>query len=215
MPKKRIQVEDLTVDDQYKLVLKLEFSEMVEFVLEHIKSKNIVSFSYFLILGSSLIYLTSTSFLAIYQGEVSLGNWALQTFLGFLIANTIVIILHEALHGLAYKMVGAPRVSFGYKKDQFIFYAVSNHFILQQWPFFWVAMTPFLVISSGCFYFIFLCPFLSQWLWWSLFFFHSIMCVGDFAMLSFYKNHPEKNLLTYDDVENERSFFYEIVKNKK
>ncbi len=42
----------------------------------------------------------------------------------------------------------------------------------------------------------------------SAMFFHATMCAGDFAMLSYFEFHRDKELYTFDDVGKKTSYFY-------
>lgn len=37
---------------------------------------------------------------------------------------------------------------------------------------------------------------------------HTAMCSGDFGLLSYFEFNKEKNVVSYDDVENKISYFY-------
>jgi hypothetical protein len=40
------------------------------------------------------------------------------------------------------------------------------------------------------------------------------MCSGDFGILSYFELHKDKEVVTYDDIENKISYFYGRVKEK-
>lgn len=204
----KLKVADLKDESRFRLLKKLEFSGMMDFVFTNIKHKNAINALYFGLLIVSLSYTIILSIKAIYLNQIGFGRWFLDILFGFITANSLIIILHEGLHGLGYKLVGSPTVNFGAKLDQYIFYAVADQFVISKWPFYFVAMLPFFTISSICVAYIFLIPW-HIWFWLSLFFFHTVMCIGDFAMVSFFYNKSEKEILMFDNVEEEIAYFYE------
>lgn len=41
------------------------------------------------------------------------------------------------------------------------------------------------------------------------------MCSGDFGLLSYFEYHKNKHVVTYDDVENQISYFYGKIEEKE
>jgi hypothetical protein len=39
-------------------------------------------------------------------------------------------------------------------------------------------------------------------------FFHTTMCIGDFALMSYYDVNKDKEIYTFDDVKSRISYFY-------
>lgn len=100
-----------------------------------------------------------------------------QLFQVFILAF-FLIIAHEAIHGLFFKVMNPKsQVKFGFKKG--MAYATSPGTIYNKWQFIWISLAPFVVITFS--------------LWLALFFnllnpaafvylatFHASACVGDF-----------------------------------
>ena len=200
--------EDLNYENGYELVKELRHDDIVEFVLSQIKQ---LRWPMVLFYGLNLILL----FLI---GAFTAGNivhlyisWGLYwQFLAYgLIAGMILIIpIHELLHGMAYKLAGAPKVKFGADLRQMMFYASAPGFVAEKYAFYVVAFTPFILISllfiSGIVY----GSMHVQWGSLVALFIHSTMCIGDFAMVNFFASFPGKEVYTYDDKQEKTSYFF-------
>jgi hypothetical protein len=122
---------------------------------------------------------------------------------------TITIVLHEMVHGIAYKLNGAPRISFGVNWREFYFYAVADQFVLGRKAFTFVALSPFISISLGLIVSISVLGQFGKWILFFSLFLHTGACAGDFVMLSFFEiNKKFKKMLTFDDVKAGLSYFY-------
>jgi hypothetical protein len=109
---------------------------------------------------------------------------------------------------LAYKLVGAKNTSYDVNLKKFYFLAIADKFVTSELEFKIVALAPFLTITMALLAF----SFLSGDLWkvsiFTALMTHSIGCSGDFALLSYFEFYKEKKVVTYDDKENNVSFFY-------
>jgi hypothetical protein len=155
-----------------------------------------------------LIFILLYTVWAVKAGLLNAGKIIWQLFAGILAGSILVIAPHELLHGLAYRVLGAPRIKFGADFQQFIFYVTADRFPISKSQLAFLAMTPFVLINLLVILFT---------IWWaspyvlfsaSLLFCHNIMCIGDFAILSYACSHKGR-LFTYDDTENKVSYFFE------
>ncbi|MBA7557467.1 hypothetical protein ES705_50224 [subsurface metagenome] len=129
----------------------------------------------------------------------------LQQFLYGLIASlTIIIPAHELIHAIGYLLLGARKIRFGAAIKHFAFYAVADDFVANRRGFIFLAISPFVVVSllmlSG---FLFVQGYAS-YTYISAMFFHAT----DFAMISYFEYHRDKEVYTFDDVKNKTSYFY-------
>lgn len=199
--------ETLHNDPAYTKIHELEFSEMIPFVLANIRKRGMIPLLY---LGINLIFL----FLIILyivggiRTEV-LKAWSIvgQLLGGSLAGSILVILPHELLHGLAYRILGARKIQFGVDLQQFIFYVTAHRFTISKGQLAFLAMTPFVLINLLL---------IAITLIWArdyilfsatLLFFHNIMCIGDFAILNYACKHNGE-LFTYDDTLNKKSYFF-------
>ncbi|MBL0340653.1 MAG: DUF3267 domain-containing protein [Bacteroidetes bacterium] len=194
-------------DNGYKLHEVLYHQDLIPFVKNYILKKNIFTFGYlFLNLLFLLLLLTRIIF--------SLANFQLDfsntfTFLGFGCALTFLLIpIHEGLHGIAYKMCGAPTVTFAANWKKMYFMAIADKFPIGRKPFLFVGLAPFVIISL---LFIFLAATGSpqfQIMYFTVLLVHASMCIGDFALMSYFSEQGDKEVITFDDYENSLTYFY-------
>jgi len=135
-------------------------------------------------------------------------------FLVYLVAGAVFlftfgILLHELLHALAYKYVGAKKVSFGVKLKKFLFYVQADDQVFNYKQLKTVALTPMLVI--GVLSLIGIAFFYNQPLFYfflSIFALHSFCCAGDLGMLCFFQNRPNEEIVTFDRKSEGKTYFY-------
>lgn len=135
-------------------------------------------------------------------------------FLVYLIAGVVFlftfgIILHELLHALAYKYVGAKKVSFGMKLKKFLFYVQADDQVFNYKQLKIVALTPMIVV--GVISLIGMAFFFNQPLFYfflSIFALHSFCCAGDLGMLCFFQNRPNEEIVTFDRKSEGKTYFY-------
>lgn len=204
-----MNIDDLRDNPSYTLLLMLPHDNALSFVEKQIRGKTVIVRTYIIF---NLLLLTTILLLAaldIWQGHLTFLVLLKYFGIGSILVFTVLIPVHEGLHGLAYKIIGAPEISFGANWRKFYFYAVANRFLVNKKAFLFVALLPFLVISLVVLALLIFATVHLKWALLSIFLLHSAACAGDFAMLGFYEEHRyAKELLTYDDVEQKRSYFY-------
>ncbi|WP_372774587.1 DUF3267 domain-containing protein [Mangrovibacterium sp.] len=124
-------------------------------------------------------------------------------------ASTVLVVMHELIHALAYWMNGVRKLKAGAVWRKFIFYVAADRQVVDALVFLRVALAPFVLVKLIC---------IIGVLWfWSLpvcYFFGSIMCIhslfcaGDMAMLDFYQKHRGKEIFNFDDLKQGKTFFY-------
>ena len=204
-------VEDLQDESRFRLLKTLRYEEIVEFVFENIQKTNYSTRFYYFINALLLALIIGFSIAGFKNDLFIFGNYAKFFFFGMIAGSILVIPLHELLHGIAYKFNGAPRIDYGADLKQGIFYVAANNYVIGKKEFKIVALTPFAVINIAAFITLsFLTP---HYFIMTLFFllFHNIMCIGDFAMLSYFLRHNDKELYTYDNHKEKRSYIFEKI----
>ncbi|MEO5947545.1 MAG: DUF3267 domain-containing protein, partial [Chitinophagaceae bacterium] len=77
-----------------------------------------------------------------------------------------------------------------------------------------VALAPFTVITT----ILLISLFFAGQLWsltiLGILLTHTAFCSGDFGLLSYFDFHKDKEVVTYDDVENKISYFYGIAEER-
>lgn len=133
--------------------------------------------------------------------------YLLQIGLGFLFSLSLLLIIHELLHGIAYKIAGAKKVYFGAVLSQFVFYAGSDQEEFNGRQFRLIAIFPVSVITGLGLLSLLLVP---QYLFFTLtvLFIHTLFCSGDFAILNFMLQYNLDEIYTTDSNAKEETYYY-------
>lgn len=201
-------VEELRQHPRYEHWMTLPHGEILPFVQEEFGRRGWLTRLYLLLNLAFLLFMILLAIWQVRHGLISAGTAVLNSALGAALALSLLVPVHEAIHGLAYKLVGAPRVQYGSDIRKFIFYAMADHFVVAFPRFVVVALAPFLVINFFAALALFYVSLNYQWALFGVLFMHTGACAGDFAMLSFFLRHRREGVLTYDDVANHTSYFY-------
>lgn len=202
-----IRPDELT-ENGYVLLDKVGHKELVPFIRTYMKKRTKYSIFYYLI--NFLIFgLVGFLFVEGYKlPNYSLGSRFTDFSYGLALAFGLLP-LHEYIHVLAYKSQGAKNTSYDANLKKFYFMALADKFVANKKEFEIVALAPFILITTTLIIFLFAAP--TNWTLTisSVLLAHTAMCSGDFGLLSFFEFHKHKEPVTYDDVENKISYFYE------
>lgn len=133
--------------------------------------------------------------------------------LGSLFSVTVLIVIHELIHAVAYLLVGARHISFGMQLRKFMFYVLSDKDVVNYKQFKIVALAPAIVVS--------ILSLMALWIFYQqpIFYFfvpifglHSVFCGGDFGLLCFFQNRTEQEILTFDVKAEGKTYFYATKK---
>lgn len=191
----------------WNLAYALNHKELVPFISDYLFRKNIFTLGYLFL---NLIFLGLLIYCAVLY-IISPEGTLVETikYFGYGCAITILLIPpHELLHGLAYKLCGAKQVSYKANWRKLYFMAVADKFITDRKSFYFIALLPVTIISlafllSACF-----ANPAAQIMWLTVTLVHASMCAGDLGLLSFFDENKHLEMVTYDDVENETTYFY-------
>ena len=202
----KIKPDELTKNG-YVLLDKLGHKELGPFILTYIKKRTKYSVFYYII---NFIFLGLVGYFFV-QGynlpNHSFGDRFTHFSYGLAIA-LLLIPLHEYIHVLAYKSQGATNTSYDVNLKKFYFMALSDKFVANKKEFEIAALAPFVVITTTLIILLFLANPNLKLSISAVLFAHTAMCSGDFGLLSYFEFHKHKEPVTYDDVENETSYFY-------
>lgn len=193
----------------FRVVNELKFNDILAFVLVYIRVKNIYTFFY---IFSNLILISIITGLSVFgfmESQLNFGNFLSGLSWGVVAGSILIIPFHEGLHALAFLIIGARKVRFGADLKHMIFYATAKDFVAGRKGFFLVALAPYLTINSVTIPFAINDNTQLQLFLLVLLLVHNIMCIGDFAMLSFFRENKEKELYTFDDLDTKTAWFYE------
>jgi hypothetical protein len=210
MLKRNPGVEELQSGGKYRLVLELDFQDMIPFVLNHIRQRGLMSIIY---LVANLVMLAFIPALII-AGRSGLSGppvtWSVifrQLVSGIFAGSILIIPLHELIHGLAYKILGSGKIIFGADLQQFIFFVTADRYPVSGIQTCFLALLPFVLINL-VFWLI------TLWLFPGLLLFscclllsHNIMCIGDFAIANYVLRSGNK-VYSFDIPEQKKSYFY-------
>ncbi len=202
-------IDELFDDDQYIKLAELPYAEIIPFVQHELAQRNGIIRSYIWLNILILLAMLAFGTQQVWSGHIRFFQLMSNVFIGFGITFTILVPVHEAIHGIAYKLLGAPSVAFGGNVRQFYFYAVADRFVVEQKGFRFLALAPFAVISALMMIGILLTPLPIQWILWGILLLHTGACAGDFGMLGFYYRHSGGEIFTFDDVNNKIAYFFQ------
>ena len=202
----KIKPEELQ-ENGYILLDYLNHKELVPFIQTYIRKWTKFSVIYYcfnlLIAGFTSYLLVSDFNSENYSFFIKFSNLSLGLALALLLVP-----LHEYIHVLAYKMNGAANTSYDANFKKFYFMALADKYVANKREFQIVALAPFLVIST----ILITCIFLLNENWklsvMATLLAHTAMCSGDFGLLSYFDYHRDKDIVTYDEVESNISYFY-------
>ncbi|TFG88510.1 MAG: DUF3267 domain-containing protein [Candidatus Atribacteria bacterium] len=201
-------VETLRSDPAYQLVHELGFQEMVPFVMTQIKKRGFFSWFYFSVNLFMLAILLIFSVKGLIDQSFSWKRLVVVALTGITAGSFLIIPIHELLHGLAYRFLGARKIIFGADLTQLIFYVTVNRYPVSGNQVHILTLTPFIIINlltiaASAFLF-------PGGLLFSTFFLlsHNIMCIGDFAISGFIAR-TRGRIYTFDEPERKMSYFYQ------
>ena len=204
----RQTVENINTDPGFKLLDKLHYDGIVEFATQYLRKRTRSIKAYLILIIVFFILQWSAFVYGIIVSEMNFISLLKQFLYGLIISMTIVIPLHELIHAIGYFILGARKIRFGAVLKHFAFYAVADDFVANRKGFIFLAISPFVVVSILNIFGFFFVHGYAGYTYISVLFFHATMCAGDFAMLSYFEYHKDKELYTFDDVKNKTSYFY-------
>lgn len=210
MPEKKtsISVEQLSNNPAFKLFSEVNYQQLLPFLIPYMKRLSVPMIFFY---GFNLLFLGDILFL--FQkilSQASLSLFQLFSLWGVSFLLTLLLIpIHELLHGVAFKILGAKHLTFGVNWNYLMFYVTSDGMVLSKSQFYFLALVPFCVISGLLSLFLFSSSAVIQWTTANVLFAHATCCIGDFSLMSFfYVETKGKNAFTYDNVEKMTSYFY-------
>ena len=202
-------IQDLNDPEKFDLLAAVEQGKIKDFVIRQVMDDKKIIPVYMayqtLLFFAGLFFVTRAIVLAL-KGNII---YLLITAGGILFSFTFLVVIHEFLHGIALKLAGAPRVTFGGILKKFIFFAEADHFVLGKRPFLFVAFTPLVVIQVITIIGIviwFNVPFIYFFL--MVMSIHSFFCSGDVALATVFYRYPGRETYTYDNGAEKKSYYF-------
>ncbi|MDX5319670.1 MAG: DUF3267 domain-containing protein [Bacteroidota bacterium] len=194
-------------DQGYVLLDSMEHDDILPLITAYLKKRNLYSICYYLC--NALLFGISLYYFLIERNSTQMAYLDLFSYFSYGIGIALALIpLHEYIHVLAYKTQGAQHTSYDVNLKKFYFLALADKFIANRKEFRFVALAPFMTISSLLLVMLFFVN--GPWHLTVLgtLLIHTTMCSGDFGLLSYMEFHREKGIVTYDNVQERISYFY-------
>jgi len=187
----------------YELCDQFEHTEMVPFIQPYLKPNNPVMIFFW---GFNIVILITVviSWLILPEGKSD----ALMKFGVGAALFALLIPIHELIHGIGYKLAGAPKVSYKAHIKKLIFYAMADRFVIASKPFILLAIAPFIIINSLLITGIAISPAHLNYILAGALLMHTSGCAGDFALISYYYVNRSKEIVTYDDQSAQITYFF-------
>ena len=197
-------------EPEYILLDELDHRDIYPFVISSLKATKWIYYGYNAYTIAYFLLLICLAGLNLFRAGTGLS--AEFAYFAYGLAGSLLLIpLHELIHGLAYRYVGARQTSYDMNLKKFYFMAMADKYVANFAEFRIVALAPFVAISMLCL----LCfPFLNGlWIYTGLgvLLTHTLFCSGDFGLMSYFISKRGRIILTYDDKAAARSYFYERI----
>jgi hypothetical protein len=203
-----LQPETLQNPEQFTLLQELKHQDLLTFVQLQLRVKNSIRTVFYALNIAIVCIVMLVVFLRYRNGQLQGAEVLLQASLGFALFFFMLLPLHEWIHGLAYRKVGAGKVSYVAQWRKLIFYAMADRSVAGKKAFYIVAFAPCVVINILLLAGFFLSGIQTEFIFLAALLLHISGCIGDFAMVSFFHQHRNKEVYTYDDALAAKTYFY-------
>ncbi len=196
-------IDELSSSD-YALLGEFTHDTLIDFVVEHFFRRT--SWLTWLHHAMSAATLVAIAAVAIVQGRGVLR--CLADFVLALVALFLFILpLHELLHAVAYRLIGARDIRWDYSLRMAAVWVIAHRFVTTVRPFVFVALAPFVVINAA------LIAAAIVWPQWAVFFLFTLLwhlhgSIGDWSLVNFMWLHRRRGFWTFDDADAGRSYFF-------
>jgi hypothetical protein len=197
---------DLQNENRFQMLVVLGHDDITPFVGEYYwKRRNWLILSHYLI---TLAALATWVFVGVTEGS-DLLHWLIV--LGAAVLAFILLVpVHEAIHGIVYRLLGAKDIRFSVSLREFYAYAIANQFVADWHELTWIALAPFIILNLALIVASIIFPDYSFFLLGVLLI-HVGGTSGDWAILNFFWVNRDKNVYTYDDADKRKSYFFQKI----
>jgi len=205
----RLSSIELENNPGFRKIFEISHEELIGFVSDHIKPDNLPMRLFYFFNLPLLAYIFYKLYFIIFVSPLNWFQLIAIVLLSFVLFAIIVIPIHELLHALAFKLLGAKKISIHAQWDRMLFYAIADKFVMNSKEFVFLALTPFVVINLALVVCIFSLHNELKVMSVVFLFFHLTGCIGDFALLGYLYKNRQSTILNYDDKDLQTSYFYE------
>ena len=188
---------------EYALLAEMTHTSLAEFVIEYFIRRR--TWLVWLHHAMSLAAIAAVVLMIAAQ-DLAVGRVFTVFGLAFLTLLIVILPLHELLHAVAYRLMGARDIRWDYSVKMAAVWVVAHHFVATTRPFLFVALAPFTInvaLIAGAIAYPKLAVYLLFVLIWHL---HG--AIGDWSLLNFIWIHRRRGFWTFDDADLKKSYFY-------
>lgn len=202
----------------YKKFRELDHSRLVPFVQEGFKYYTWAGGIFKLLNFLLFTVLIGTGVLLYLKEGLSIKAAIIHFSMGIGL-SILLIPIHELIHMITYKIMGAKQAKMKAHWKQLYFLATANQFVTNRKELRIIALAPFVIISASLIAGILIVrstvPLDTEMalLLVTTLTIHGQFCAGDFAMMSFVE-HRGGNVVLYDDEASARSYFFERLEKE-
>ena len=199
--------DQLLHDPHFRQVLELDFGEMIPFVISNIRRRSFISLFYAGINIGLLFFIVINVAKGLLSDQYTWSMVFKQSIPGIFAGSILIIPIHELLHGLAYRILGARKIHFGADMQQMLFYVTADRYPVSGKELYFLALLPFAAINCIVFLLLHWLP-QTIILWLFTLLCHNIMCIGDFAIVNYVIQY-KRRVYSFDMVNERKSYFFE------
>src|SRR5690242_7637832 len=196
-------VAELQNPKAYTLLTTLQHTAVAKFVAEYYQQRRTL----WVLAHYALQLIVIVAWIAVGQMAGLSAESFILIAIASVIGSIILVPVHETLHGLAYRLLGATDVRFALSLRKLYAYAIADRFVVDRREFIFVALLPFVRISAILVMAaIALEPYRAFLL--AMLFYHTTGTNGEWAIVNYLRLNTEHELYSYDDAYKRESYFY-------
>jgi hypothetical protein len=208
----KITVSDLNDTGRFQLVDTIEHDNIHAWIRPFLFTIGAVTVLYWVLNCLMLLFLAFVWT----QASLSFIDFFSTLCLGMVGGWLILLPLHENIHAIAYRWMGATDVRVHYKLRRVTAHCVANNQVLSSKQFAIVALAPFIVINTLLAILIcFFPPGKLLLLLSGTLLAHLGACSGDVGFVQYLWRNRSRTLFTYDDATMPRTYFFARKLNRK
>jgi len=193
-----MDIENFIKKNKCKEILRFKYSDSKRILKEQLNIKTPLSSLYRVaVLGVTLF---GGAFLGFYIAGGFIEK-ALLSILFTIIGIIIMMFLHEGIHWLAYKIVGAKEIKIHIDFKNRNLYTTADKFIMDKKSFYFVELSPLIIIFSIIYLGIKLFPDYSV-TFSLLMIWHFFSCNKDIKIVNYFYSYKGQKIFKYDDLSN-------------
>jgi hypothetical protein len=205
-------IDELRNSGNYELIAKLNHRQIKEFVINQLSENGKIIKVYMIyqvVISLVGIFFFTRSIVLAFQSSFEPLYYSLAALV---FSFSLLIVIHELLHGIALKLAGAKQVTYGGYLQKFIFYAEADQFVINQRQFAFIALTPLFAVKLITLIGIILL-FHHPFFYFLIFVMsaHSLFCAGDIGLLSVFYKTKNTEIFTFDVKAEKTSYFYQRI----